>query len=88
MTCWPETGIAEARLRKASLFTKDDPEVAELMSMAAKKAKPAAGPSGHPFHIDFVINRKITWRYIFEQKIIDVDMAANELVLGSVRTPA
>lgn len=78
--------LAEARLKKSTLFTKDDPDVAALLSIAAKRSKSSAGSAGHPFYIGFVEKRPIKWRYIFEQKIADIDSAANALVLEMVRS--
>jgi tetratricopeptide (TPR) repeat protein len=77
--------LAAARLMKAALFTKDDPQAAELLKLAGKKSKPAAGPAGHPFYVDFLEKRRVEWRYIFEQRVTVVDQAANEYVLNLIR---
>jgi tetratricopeptide (TPR) repeat protein len=77
--------LAAARLRKAALFVQGDEHFRDLMDLAAKKVKPESGTDGRPFLLEFIEKRKIIWRYIFDQKLIDIDKAANEIVLGMIR---
>ncbi len=77
--------LAAARLRKAALFTQGDPEIQGLAEMAAKRKKLEKAPEQIPFSLDFIEKRKIVWRYIFEQKLLDVDRAVNEIVLQMIR---
>jgi Flp pilus assembly protein TadD len=77
--------VAAARLRKAALFTQGDPQIQALSDRAAKKEKLSFTAEHNPFFLEFIEKRKFIWRYIFEQKIIDIDIAANEIVLRMVR---
>lgn len=77
--------LAAARLRKAALFTQGDPEIQALAEMASKKETIEKVPGQNPFAMNFIETRKITWRYIFEQKLNDIDRAANEIVLQMIR---
>jgi len=79
------TELAAARLRKATLFTQGEPAIQTLAEMADKKQKLEKGPGQNPFNTEFIEKRKIIWRYIFEQKLNDIDRAATEIVLQMVR---